>query len=39
MDNLLKKHDTRIRKIVADSEYESEENYLYLRENKIKPLN
>ena len=43
MDKLLKKYDTKINGVVADSGYESEENYLYLREKKIKsfikPLN
>ncbi|WP_051003996.1 transposase [Gottschalkia acidurici] len=38
MDNLLKKYDTKISKVVADSGYESEENYLYLREKKMKPF-
>ncbi|MSU01614.1 transposase [Tissierella sp. DSM 105185] len=38
MDKLLKKYDTKINRIVADSGYESEENYLYLREKKINPF-
>lgn len=43
MDKLLKKYDTKISKAVANSGYENEENYLYLRKKEIKlfikPLN
>lgn len=42
-DNLLAKYRSKIKRIVADSGYESEENYLYLKEDQldsfIKPLN
>lgn len=43
MNNLLEKYGSKIERIVADSGYESEENYLYLKENRlesfIKPSN
>lgn len=43
MDRLLTKYDERIERLVADSGYESEENYLYLKEKQvdafIKPSN
>lgn len=35
MDDLLAKYETKINKVVADSGYESEENYLYLKEKQI----
>ncbi|MBU5294286.1 IS1182 family transposase [Anaerosalibacter bizertensis] len=35
MDDLLAKYGTRINRVVADSGYESEENYLYLKEKQI----
>ncbi|MGO1370080.1 IS1182 family transposase [Senegalia sp. (in: firmicutes)] len=35
MDNILTRYDIKIDRIVADSGYESEENYLYLKENQI----
>ncbi len=35
MDDLLIKYRTRINRVVADSGYESEENYLYLKEKQI----
>lgn len=42
-NNLLTKYRSKIKRIVADSGYESEENYLYLKENQlesfIKPSN
>lgn len=38
MDKLLEKYDTKISKVVADSGYENEENYLYLKEKEIKPF-
>lgn len=38
MDILIRKYDTKIERIVADSGYESEENYLYLKEKQIKPF-
>mgnify|MGYP000852634126 FL=1 len=43
VNNLLQKYDTKISRVVADSGYESEENYLYLKQNQIeafiKPAN
>lgn len=38
MDILIRKYDAKIDRIVADSGYESEENYLYLKEKQIKPF-
>lgn len=35
MDNILRKYDMKIDRVVADSGYESEENYLYLKEKQI----
>ena len=35
VNNLLEKYDTKINRVVADSGYESEENYLYLKQNQI----
>lgn len=35
MNNILRKHDMKIDRVVADSGYESEENYLYLKEKQI----
>src|SRR5699024_3940697 len=37
-NNILDKYNGKINKIVADSGYESEENYLYLKENGLKNL-
>jgi len=37
-NNILDKYNGKINKIVADSGYESEENYLYLKENGLKDL-
>ena len=43
MDKLLTKYDAKIERLVADSGYKSEENYLYLKEKQvnafIKPSN
>jgi len=43
LNKLLKNHPDKLNKIVADSGYESEENYVFLAENKltsyIKPTN
>ena len=38
MDKLIEKHGTKIRRVVADSGYENEENYLYLKEKGIEPF-
>jgi transposase len=38
MDRLLEKYDTKINRVVADSGYENEENYLYLKEKEISPF-
>ena len=35
MDTIFEKYESNIKRVVADSGYESEENYLYLKENKI----
>lgn len=35
MDNILEKFPNKIDRIVADSGYESEENYLYLKNKQI----
>lgn len=35
VNNLVEKYDTKINRVVADSGYESEENYLYLKQNQI----
>lgn len=35
MDDLLAKYETKINRVVADSGYESEQNYLYLKEKQI----
>ena len=38
MDKLLEKYDTKINRVVADSGYENEENYLYLKKKEINPF-
>lgn len=38
MDKLIEKHGTKIRRVVADSGYENEENYVYLKEKGIEPF-
>lgn len=35
VDKILKKHSDKIDRVVADSGYESEENYLYLKQKQI----